>query len=119
MSRRSLGMLLLLASTGLALGVYHNHRIHRGQPNPITALIRATVAPVQGAIRTLSDSVGGQLRAIFLARRTLRAHDRLLEENARLRLQLSQMEQLQREHATMAALLQCVPRYPANGSAAA
>jgi rod shape-determining protein MreC len=29
-----------------------------------------------------------------------------LEENARLRLQLSQMEQLQREHATMAALLQ-------------
>jgi rod shape-determining protein MreC len=106
MSRRSLGMLLLLASTGLALGVYHNHRIHRGQPNPITALIRATVAPVQGAIRTLSDSVGGQLRAIFLARRTLRAHDRLLEENARLRLQLSQMEQLQREHATMAALLQ-------------
>ena len=112
MNRRSLWMLLLLASTGLALGVYHNHRVHHGQSNPITALIRATVAPVQKGIRQLSDSIGGQLRAIFLARRTLGAHDRLLEENARLRLQLSQMEQLQREHALMAGILQLRPSLP-------
>jgi rod shape-determining protein MreC len=114
MNRRSLWMLLLLASTGLALGVYHNHRMHRGQPNPITALIRATVAPVQAALYRLSAGVGGQLQAIVRARQAVNQHDQLLEQHARLRLQLSQMEQLQQEHAAMASMLQLRPSLPGN-----
>ncbi|MEN3002645.1 MAG: rod shape-determining protein MreC [Armatimonadota bacterium] len=112
MNRRHLWSLVLLASAGLILGVYHNHRTHGGQPNPVTALVRATVVPVQAAIHRLSDGVSRQIGAITRARQAVRAHDQLVEQNARLRLQLSQMEQLQQEHAAMACLLQLRPALP-------
>ncbi len=112
MNRRHLWSLLALASAGLTLGVYHNHRTHGGQANPITALVRTTVVPVQAGLRRLVEGVSGQLGAIVQARRTLREHDRLAQENAQLRLQLSQMEQMRQEHATMAWLLQLRPNLP-------
>jgi rod shape-determining protein MreC len=109
MNRRHWWWLALLAGAGLTLGVYHNHRTHRGQSNPITVLIRTTIVPVQSALKRLSDGIGTQFSSIARARQVVRTHDQLLEENARLRLQLSQMEQLQREHTTMAKLLQLRP----------
>ncbi|GBC91704.1 Cell shape-determining protein MreC [bacterium HR15] len=112
MSRRHLWSLALLASAGLTLGVYHNHRTHGGQSNPLTALVRTTVVPVQDALHRFWDGVSGQMGAIAHARQTVREHERLVEENARLRLQLSQMEQIQQEHAEMARLLQLRSKVP-------
>jgi len=112
LNRRHLWSLVLLASAGLTLGVYHNHRTHGGQPNPVTALVRTTVVPVQGAVHRLWDGISGQIGAIVRARQAAREHDQLVEQNTRLRLQLSQMEQLQQEHAEMARLLQLRPVLP-------
>jgi len=114
LGRRHLWSLALLASAGLTLGVYHNHRTHRGQPDPLTTLVRATVVPMQAALQRLSDGMRGQIGAIARARQAVREHDRLAEENARLRLQLSQMEQLRQEHAAMARLLQLRAQLPGN-----
>ncbi len=106
MSRRHLWTLCLLAGAGLTLGIYHNHRMHRGQPDPVTAIVRATVIPVQTGLQNLTDGISAQVQTLTQARRAIRQHDQLKAENARLRLQLSQLEQLQHEHAAMQRLLQ-------------
>ncbi|CUU36954.1 MAG: rod shape-determining protein MreC [Armatimonadetes bacterium] len=107
--RRSLMMMAILAAAGLALGVYHNRHTQNGQSDPITALVRATIVPLQSGLSNIANAVSTRGRALIQAQHAAREVDQLKEENARLRLQLSQMEQIQREHTTMQSLLQLRP----------
>lgn len=110
--RRSLIMMAIFAAAGLALGVYHNRQVQQGQSDPITALVRATIVPLQAGLSNVANAISTRGRALILAQHAAREVEQLKEENARLRLQLSQMEQLQHEHNTMQSLLQMRPTLP-------
>ncbi len=102
-------LLALLAISGIALGVYHNHRTHQNQPNLLTALVRSVVIPVENGVRTLTDGVGGWVSTLTRAQQVVKSHDELAQENARLRLELERLQTLQKENEQLQQLLQVRP----------
>ncbi len=107
-------LMVALACAGVALGVYHNHRTHHNQPNLITALVRAVVVPIENGTRSVSDTVGGWLSTLTRAQQVVRSHEELAQENARLRMELEQLQSLQKENEQLHKLLQVRPSLPGN-----
>ncbi|MFQ3611015.1 MAG: rod shape-determining protein MreC, partial [Fimbriimonadales bacterium] len=105
-------LLVVLASAGVALGVYHNHRTHHNQPNLMTALVRSVVIPFENGIRSLTNGVSGWLSTLTRAQQVVRSHDELAQENARLRMELERLQALQQENRQMQKLLQVRPSLP-------
>ncbi|MCX7993220.1 MAG: rod shape-determining protein MreC [Fimbriimonadales bacterium] len=103
---------LILAALGLALGVYHNHRMHHRESNPFTALIRGLLLPLQRGARTATDSTGQFFATLTRAREALRDYDHLALENARLKQELEQMRAVAAENKSLHQILNLRPQLP-------
>ncbi|MCS7300958.1 MAG: rod shape-determining protein MreC [Fimbriimonadales bacterium] len=103
---------LMLAALGLILGVYHNHCVHRGEVNPITALLRGLLLPLQQGAQSATDGASQWLATFAQAREALREYDHLALENARLKRELEQLRAIQAENETLRQLLTLRPQLP-------
>ncbi|MFN7017210.1 MAG: hypothetical protein ACK4P5_08630, partial [Fimbriimonadales bacterium] len=73
---------LMLATLGLVLGVYHSQRVHHGEVNPITALIRGIILSMQRGVYAATATTEQCFTTLTHARAVLREHDQLASENA-------------------------------------
>ncbi|MCS6920273.1 MAG: rod shape-determining protein MreC [Fimbriimonadales bacterium] len=103
---------LALAALGLMLGVYHNHRVHQGETNPLTALIRGLLLPLQRGAQSATDGAGQMLATLTQAREALREYDHLALENARLKQELEQLRAVQAENESLRRMLNLRPQLP-------
>ena len=99
-----------LALAGLLLGVYHNHRVHHGAANPLTALIRSLLLPLQRTAHAATEGAGQLLATLTHAREALREYDYLALENARLKQELEQMRTVAAENESLRQLLRLRPQ---------
>ncbi len=100
----------ILAVAGMLLGVYHNHRVHHGEVNPITALIRGMLTPLQRTAHSTTEGASQFFATLTQAREALREYDHLALENARLKQQLEQMRTVAAENESLRALLNLRPQ---------
>ncbi|MDM7461741.1 MAG: rod shape-determining protein MreC [bacterium] len=112
--RRRRGAWLVLAALGLTLGVYHNHRVHHGEWNPLTALIRGLLLPLQRGAQSATDSAGQLLATLTQAREALREYDHLALENARLKQELAHLRATQAENEALRKMLNLRPLLPSD-----
>lgn len=103
---------LVLATLGLILGVYHNHRVHHGEANPLTALIRSLLVPLQHGARSATEGAGQLFATLTQAREALREYDHLALENARLKQELEQLRAIQAENEALRQALNLRPLLP-------
>jgi len=110
--KRRYGAWLGLAVAGLLLGIYHNHTVQRGEPNPLTTLVRALLVPLQRSAQGATHSAEHLFATIARAREALREHDYLALENARLKQELERLQTVEAENATLRQLVNLRPRLP-------
>jgi len=110
MRRRRRWAWLVLAMAGMLLGVYHNHRVHHGEANLITALIRGLLTPLQRTAQSTTENAGQLLATLTQAREALREYDHLALENARLKQELEQMRAVAAENESLRRLLNLRPQ---------
>jgi rod shape-determining protein MreC len=99
-----------LALAGLLLGAYHNHRVHHGAANPLTALIRSLLLPLQRTAQSTTEGAGQLLATLTHAREALREYDHLALENARLKQELEQMRAVAAENESLRRLVNLRPQ---------
>ena len=110
MRRRRRWAWAFLAMAGLLLGVYHNHRVHHGAVNPLTALIRSLLLPLQRTAQSTTEGAGQLLATLTHAREALREYDHLALENARLKQELEQLRAVATENESLRRLLNLRPQ---------
>ena len=110
MRRRRRWAWAFLAMAGLLLGVYHNHRVHHGAVNPLTALIRSLLLPLQRTAQSTTESAGQLFATLAQAREALREYDHLALENARLKQELEQLRAVATENESLRRLLNLRPQ---------
>ncbi len=103
---------LILAALGLALGVYHNQRVHHGEANPITVLIRGMILSLQRGAYSATATTEQFFATLTHAREALREYDQLAIENARLKQELEQLRAVAAENESLRQLLNLRPRLP-------
>ncbi|GIV09822.1 MAG: cell shape-determining protein MreC [Fimbriimonadales bacterium] len=103
---------LVLAMLGLMLGVYHNHRVHHGGVNPLTALLRGLLLPLQRGAQSATDGAGQLFATLTQAREALREYDHLAIENARLKQELEQLRAVQAENESLRQMVNLRPQLP-------
>lgn len=103
---------LVLATLGLLLGIYHNHVVQRGGANPLTALVRSLIIPLQRGAQHATDRASEFAAMLIRAREALRAYDHLALENARLRQEVEQLRALAAENEALRQLLDLRARLP-------
>ncbi|MCW5934031.1 MAG: rod shape-determining protein MreC [Fimbriimonadia bacterium] len=101
-----------LAMVGTWIGVYHNHQMAQNKPDPVTGIVRAVVFPIQSGMRNTSDGVSQFFQSIFKARAALSDHERLLEENQKLRMEVEQMQAVKEENEQLSTLMKLQDRLP-------
>ncbi|MCS7208264.1 MAG: rod shape-determining protein MreC [Fimbriimonadales bacterium] len=103
---------LFLATLGLLLGVYHNHRVHRGEPDLLTAFLRSLLLPLQRGARAATESTGELFATLARAREALREYDHLALENARLKRELEQLRAVAAENESLRQTLRLRSQLP-------
>ena len=88
-------VVIILAVSGIVLGVWHNRRIRAGQSDPILGLVRqVTVLPVR-VFRSGSSWFGKRTEWIWKRRTLATENQRLRAENAELRGRLNALTEAQ------------------------
>jgi rod shape-determining protein MreC len=103
---------LILAALGLALGVYHNQRVHHGEVNPLTALIRGLLLPLQRGAHSATEGTEQFFATLTRAHKVLRDHDYLLIENTQLKQELERLRSIESENESLRKLLNLRDRLP-------
>lgn len=103
---------LILAALGLILGVYHNQRVHHGEANPLTALIRALILPMQRGAHAVTEGTQQFLATLTQAHKVLRDHENLVVENALLKQELERLKAIEAENESLRQLLNLRARLP-------
>ncbi|OYT73083.1 MAG: rod shape-determining protein MreC [Armatimonadetes bacterium JP3_11] len=103
---------LILAALGLILGVYHNQRVHHGEVNPLTALIRGWILPVQRGAHAATEGAQQFFATLTQAHKALRDHENLVTENALLKQELERLKALESENESLRNLLNLRARLP-------
>ncbi|GIV05214.1 MAG: hypothetical protein KatS3mg016_0789 [Fimbriimonadales bacterium] len=103
---------LTLAALGLILGVYHNHRVRHGEVNPLTALIRGLILPLQRSAYSATEGAEQFFATLTQAHQALRDHENLLLENALLKQELERLKALETENESLRNLLNLRAQLP-------
>lgn len=103
---------LILAALGLILGVYHNQRLHHGEVNPLTALIRGLILPVQRVTHAVTEGTRQFFATLTRAHHALSDHENLLIENAQLKQELEQLKRVEAENELLRKLLNLRAQLP-------
>lgn len=103
---------LILAALGLILGVYHNQRVHHGEANPLTALIRGLILPLQRGAYSATENAEQFFATLTQAHQALRDHENLLLENAQLKQELERLKAIEAENESLRKLLNLRAQLP-------
>ena len=103
---------LMLATLGLVLGVYHSQRVHHGEVNPITALIRGIILSLQRGAYAATATAEEFFTTLTHARAALREYDQLVIENAHLKQELERLRIVETENESLHQLLSLRPQLP-------
>lgn len=94
---RPIGNRLVLAGLvllGVSLGVLHNRAIARGDPSPVTTVVRTVTMPLVAAVTGVSCWISGRWSVLVGAEQAVRENRELRDENARLRAEVTRLHEM-------------------------